>query len=208
MKIVLHRHGLIALAAMLPLASWIRSVPASTSPSDISGPDKLVLSDFTPDEPYVIEGGGWRGFSDRVMGGVSDASLERERVAGKNCARLTGTVTRESNGGFIQMALYFGPRDAELNGAAYRGIELLVYGNNEDYNVHVRTADCGWYDESYRYTFLARDEWQRIRILWTDFKPNGVSAPLDAARVNRIAVLGWMREFQADIALAEISLFA
>lgn len=117
-------------------------------------------------------------------------------------------MTRESNGGFIQMALYFGPRDAELNGAAYRGIELLVYGNNEDYNVHVRTADCGWYDESYRYTFLARDEWQRIRILWTDFKPNGVSAPLDAARVNRIAVLGWMREFQADIALAEISLFA
>jgi len=208
MKIVPHRRKLITLAALLPLTGWIRTVSAATSQSDTGAPDKLVLSDFTPDEPYVIEGAGWRGFSDRVMGGVSDASLDRDNVAGKNCARLTGTVTRESNGGFVQMALYFGPGDAELNGAAYRGIELLVYGNNEDYNVHVRTADCGWYDESYRYTFFAGDEWQRIQIPWADFQPNGVSVPLDAARLNRIAVLGWMREFKADIALAEIVLFA
>lgn len=208
MKIFQHRRRFIALAALLPLTGWIRTVSGATNQSGNNAPRKLVLSDFTRDEPFVIEGGGWRGFSDRVMGGISDASLDRDRVAGKNCARLTGTVTRESNGGFIQMALYFGPRDAELNGAEYRGIELLVYGNNEDYNVHVRTADCGWYDESYRYTFFAKEEWQRVRVPWTDFEPNGVSVPLDAARVNRIAVLGWMREFQADIALAEISLFA
>ena len=169
--------------------------------------DALILSDFSGTEPYVLSGAGWRGFSDRVMGGVSDASLSKATVDGKSCMRLTGTVTRESNGGFIQMAMYFGSSDAELDGSAYKGIEILVYGNSEDYNVHVRTADCGWYDESYRYTFFAKPEWQQVRIPWDHLKPNGVKAPLNSGRLNRIAILGWMREFRADIALARISLY-
>lgn len=180
---------------------------AAIAPIDNNGSGKLLLSDFDRDEPYLIEGSRWRGFSDRVMGGVSDARLERDTVAGKKCARLTGTVTRERNGGFIQMALYFGANDAELNSAGYLGVEMLVYGNNEDYNVHVRTADCGWYEESYRQTFRASDEWRRVRLAWADFKPNQVRVPLDPSRLNRMAILGWMREFQADIALAEISLY-
>lgn len=169
---------------------------------------RRVLSDFTGEEPYVIEGAGWRGFSDRVMGGISDAQLEPSTVGGKSCARLTGTVTRESNGGFIQMAMYFGRGEAELDASEYRGLELLVYGNDEDYNVHVRTADCGWYDDSYRKTFFAPAEWQRVQIPWGDFEPNRVTAPLDSSRLTRIAILGWMREFEADIALAEIALYA
>jgi hypothetical protein len=178
----------------------------TASSNDIS--DELVLSDFSTDEPYVIEGGGWRGFSDRVMGGISDASLDKDTIAGRNSARLTGTVTRESNGGFIQMALYFGADEAELDGSAYSGIELQVFGNNEDYNVHIRTADCGWYDESYRHTFFAKPEWQSVRIPYSEFEANSVTAPLDSAHINRIAILGWMREFQADIALARISLYS
>jgi hypothetical protein len=166
-----------------------------------------VLSDFRGDEPDVIDGGGWRGFSDRVMGGISNARLGQDTIAGENCIRLVGNVTRESNGGFIQMAMYFGRNDAELDASAYSGIELMVYGNDEDYNCHVRTADCGWYDDSYRATFFAKPEWQAVRLRWEDFIPNRVTAPLDTSRINRIAILGWMREFEADIALAEIALY-
>jgi len=168
---------------------------------------ELVLSDFSGAEPYVLPGSGWRGFSDRVMGGVSDATFGKATVVGRNCVRLSGRVTRESNGGFIQMAMYFGGGDAELDASAYDGIELLVYGNNENYNVHVRTADCGWYDDSYRYTFFAKDDWQTVRIPWSEFKPNSVKVPLNNSLINRISILGWMREFQADIALARIALY-
>jgi hypothetical protein len=62
------------------------------------------------------------------------------------------------------MALYFGADEVELDGSAYSGIELLVYGNNEHYNVHMLTADCGWYDQSYRLTFFGNPEWQLVRI--------------------------------------------
>ena len=173
---------------------------------DAQQEDRLLLSSFT--EGYVMPGAGWRGFSDRVMGGISNADLSSTRVAGKNCIRLSGNVTRESNGGFIQMALYFGRNYSELDGSGFKGIELLTYGNNEDYNVHVRTSDCNWFDESYRMTFFAEPEWQRIRVPWDAFKPNGLNKPLDSSRLQRIAILGWMREFDADISLAEISLYS
>lgn len=180
---------------------------AETTQGKLSKPGRLVLSDFTGSRPYYIEGSSWRGFSDRVMGGISDAAFGQDTVAGKTCARMTGNVTRENNGGFIQMAMYFGTNEAELDGSDYDGIELHVHGNNEDYNLHVRTADCGWYDQSYRATFFAKQEWQTVRVPWDQFKANGIKAPLDTARINRIAILGWMREFKADIALAEIALY-
>lgn len=169
---------------------------------------RLVLTSFEVEPEIMLPGTSWRGFSDRVMGGVSDAAFTRATVAGKRCVRLTGRVTRDSGGGFIQMALDLGSPGADLDGSAYAGVELLVYGNDEDYNVHVRTADCGWYDDSYRATFHAEPHWQRLRIPWRDFKPNRVSVPLDPAHLQRIGLLGWMREFTADLALAEAALYS
>ena len=164
----------------------------------------LILSNFEADQAAVAAGCAWRGFSDRVMGGVSDADFDGATVDGKRCIRLTGRVTRDRGGGFIQMALDLG---AAFDGSGYAGVEFLVHGNGEDYNVHVRTADCGWYDDSYRVTVHLGPDWQRLRLAWTDFKPNGVSAPLDPSRLQRIALLGWMREFNADVALAELALY-
>jgi hypothetical protein len=204
----IQRRTLPITGGLLPFTGWFRTMAAEHISSPNDGSNELVLSDFSAAEPYILEGAGWRGFSDQVMGGVSSARMDRDTVASKNCARLTGTVTRESNGGFIQMALYFGADEAELDGSACSGIELQVFGNNEDYNVHIRTADCGWYDESYRHTFFAKPEWQSVRIPFSEFEANSVKAPLNSARINRIAILGWMREFQADIALARISLYS
>lgn len=168
---------------------------------------RLVLSNFEADEEVIAAGASWRGFSDRVMGGVSDAAFRGATVDGKRCVRLTGHVTRDNGGGFIQMALDLGSQGADFDASGYTGVEVFVYGNNEDYNVHIRTADCGWYDQSYRATVHIEPRWQRLRIPWTAFKANGVSAPLDPSRLQRIALLGWMREFQADIALAELALY-
>jgi len=199
-----YRRSLIAAAGAATLTPFMKSWGSENNfPTQEK---KLVLSNFV--NGYMLPGAGWRGFSDRVMGGISNADLKSASVAGKNCIRLTGNVTRESNGGFIQMAMYFGNNYDELDGSGYKGIELLVYGNNEDYNVHVRTSDCGWYDQSYRTTFRAEPRWQRMRFPWEMFEGNSIDEPLDNSRLQRIAILGWMREFEADVALAEISLYS
>lgn len=198
------RRTLVALLALAPAPRWVTVLAGEV----VTVPEqRLVLSNFEGDQESVAPGGRWRGFSDRVMGGVSDAAFSRSNVAGKGCIRLTGRVTRDSGGGFIQMALDLGTREADFDASGYAGVEFLVYGNDEDYNVHIRTADCGWYDESYRATFRAEPRWQRLRLSWSDFKGNGVSVPLNAAHLQRIAWLGWMREFNADLALAEVALY-
>lgn len=181
--------------------------PGATDNAQAMTADRLVLSRFDGDGEYLAPGVAWRGFSDRVMGGVSDAEFGRDVIGGRRCIRLTGTVTRDFGGGFVQMALYLGGRSRPFDAAAWRGVELEVFGNDEDYNVHVRTSDCGWYDDSYRHTFRAPARWVTVRIAWSDFVPNRVRVPLDPARLERIAVLGWMREFEADIALAALSLY-
>lgn len=202
------RRMLLSTALALPALGLSKPGLATETVTGENAGQRLVLSSFLDDQVYVVPGGGWRGFSDRVMGGISNADLNQDNVAGKSCIRLTGNVTRESNGGFIQMALYFGRNYQSFDASAYDGIELLVYGNNEDYNVHLRTNDCRWYDQSYRMTFFAQPEWQRIQIPWSAFTANRLSVPLDTSSLQRIAILGWMREFDADVSLAEIALYS
>ena len=156
----------------------------------------------------MIENCAWRGFSDRVMGGVSDGNVEPSEVDGRRCLRMTGRVTRDSGGGFIQMAMYLGGRNNAFDASAWKGLELLVYGNDEDYNVHIRTADVRWYSQSYRATFFATPEWQSIRLPWSVFAPNQIDAPLDTSAILRVGLLGWMREFEADLSVAEVALYA
>ena len=199
------RRQILGLAGALPVLALADDAPAGGS----SGPAKrLVLSDFRGAEPQVLEKAGWRGFSDRVMGGVSDSAFGLDEVDGIACARLTGTVTRDNGGGFVQMALDLGRGRAGFDASGYAGLELLIRGNDEDYNVHLRTAAVRWYDQSYRATIHVEPRWQTIRIPWTDFTPHGLEGPVDTSSLRRIGLLGWMREFEADLALAQIALYA
>ena len=45
--------------------------------------NRLMLSDFDVVPAQFAPGVRWSGFSDRVMGGVSDATLSRDTVAGR-----------------------------------------------------------------------------------------------------------------------------
>jgi hypothetical protein len=168
---------------------------------------RLIIDDFQ-DASVSRLGTRWMGFSDRVMGGMSDGELNRSMVAGRRSLHLTGVVSRRHNGGFLQMALDMAKRPEYFDASAYRGVEILVHGNDEDYNVHLRTADVRWYDQSYRATFHAAARWQRLRLPWSSFRPHQLDTPLDIARLRRIGLLGWMREFQVDLALGEIALYA
>lgn len=196
------RRSLLTIASLAPLYSI--GGRSFARPLTYADRDNLMLSDFSGDEPYIMTGARWRGFTDRVMGGVSDADFGASVVDGRRCARMAGNVTRDSGGGFIQMAMYLN----NFSASDYAGIELLVFGNDEDYNLHVRTSDCGWHDESYRATFHAEPRWQVIRIPWENLTPNRVSAPLDTSNLQRIGLLGWMRDFDADLALGTIALYS
>ena len=76
-----YRRSLVAAAgaaSIAPLLSaWAKPSPENPAQTQ----QRLVLSDFQRD--YTLPGAGWRGFSDRVMGGISTATLNRDYVDGK-----------------------------------------------------------------------------------------------------------------------------
>ena len=148
----------------------------------------------------------WRLLTDTVMGGVSSGRLDPAVVAGRSCLRLTGEVSLENSGGFVQASLDLDPAGT-LDARGYRGIELDVYGNGQDYNLHLRTADTRIVWQSYRAGFHAAPEWRTLRLPFTAFQPYRISQPLDLQTLRRLGVVAIGREMRADLCIARIGLY-
>ena len=70
----------------------------------------------------------WSYFTDTVMGGVSTGQLQYFDEDGEKFYRMTGIVSTENNGGFIQ----FATRIKNVTDD-YEGIKIKVRGKNENY---------------------------------------------------------------------------
>lgn len=192
----------------LAMAPMVLAPGAASAMIQDTKDGELVITDFSMGDTPSDVPGEWSGFTDRVMGGVSNADFQSDVIDGRRCVRIKGRVTRDSGGGFIQLARFFGTNRDGFDASAYKGIEITVYGNDEEYNAHIRTRDVRWYEQSYRATFVARPKWQTIRLSWDQFAPHNIDAAIDTVHIQRIGLLGWMREFEADLALARMSFYS
>lgn len=164
--------------------------------------DELVLSDLSRDgEP------GWRPFSDRVMGGISQEQASLTTIEGRRCVRLQGEVRLENNGGFIQLALDLQTRGAPLDACTYTGVRLLVWGNGEEYLVHLRTRDTRLPWQLYRAPFVAGAIWQTLDLPFDAFRPERLAQPLERGALTRLGVVAYGRRFLADVAVARVALY-
>jgi hypothetical protein len=164
----------------------------------------MIIDDFSARGAEAE--GGWRAFTDRVMGGVSDARLKPAVVGGRACLRLTGDVRLENNGGFIQMARDLAPGGETLDASAFAAVALLVRGNGESYDCHLRTTATVRPWQSYRASFVASPEWREVVLPFAGFVPHRLEAPLDLRRLRRIGLVAIGRAFAADLSLARLVL--
>jgi len=151
-------------------------------------------------------GPAWRMFTDGVMGGVSTGAMTRETVEGRDCLRMQGDIRLENNGGFIQLALSL-KDTAAADASGHTGIVMDVYGNDEAYNLHLRTADLWLPWQSYRATFQAPSHWQTVHLPFADFTPYKTGKALDLIKLERIGVLAIGRAFHADVCLARVGFY-
>ena len=154
----------------------------------------------------ATNGVSWRVISDTVMGGVSSGSLVPTVIEGRNCLRMTGEVSLENNGGFVQASLDLGAAGL-LDAGEYAGIEIDVFGNGEAYNLHLRTDDTRIVWQSYRASFLAQPNWQTLRLPFASFQPHRIDLPLDTRKLRRLGVVAIGREMKADISIARLLLY-
>lgn len=168
--------------------------------------DLLIIDNRQNGDMQSNLGSPWRLVTDGVMGGLSNGALSPDEQAGRRCLRLTGDVRLENNGGFVQAALDLS-NDGPLDASAFAGLELEVYGNDQRYNLHLRSDDVWLPWQSYRASFVATSDWQTLRLPFRDFKAYRIDAPLDVTRLERLGIVAIGRAFRADLCVARVGLY-
>lgn len=143
----------------------------------------------------------WTYVADSVMGGVSRGQASTEQVAGRRAMRLTGTVSTDNGGGFIQMAF-----DLEQDASGCTGLELDACGNGETYDLRLRTTRLTRAWQSFRTGFVAPSTWTTITVPFKTLEAYRTDAIFDASELRRVGVVAVGREFAVDVAVSGVRL--
>ncbi len=169
--------------------------------------EDMLIDDFSDPGLTSKLGSVWRGVSDQVMGGISQASVTREVIEERNALRLKGDVRLENDGGFIQAALDLSPDRGVYDASGFTGLRLTVRGNGERYSLHLRSTDNVRPWQSYRAHFTAGPEWEAIELPFASFTPYRLETALDTSRLRRIGLVAIGRAFSADLAVSELAFY-
>ena len=148
----------------------------------------------------------WNFITDQVMGGVSTGKFTVEKVDGVICYRMIGDVSTKNNGGFIQIRAKLNP---EINSKEYDGVYINVYGNEKNYNLHLRTGLTLAPWQYYSYTFTSTKNWNEIRAPFEQFKKSNFYQPKSilGQKIKSIGLVAGFDDFKSDICLSEIGFY-
>ena len=148
----------------------------------------------------------WIFITDQVMGGVSTGKFIVEKVDGVMCYRMTGNVSTKNNGGFIQIRAKLNP---EINSKDYEGVYVKVYGNEKNYNLHLRTGLTLAPWQYYSYTFATIKNWIEIRAPFEQFKKSNFYQPktILGQNIKSVGLVAGFDDFKSDICLSEIGFY-
>lgn len=166
----------------------------------------LLIDDFENIDGLSRLGTSWRLVTDRVMGGVSTGRMLLKEIYGRRALCMSGDLSLENNGGFIQVILDLNPA-GYFNAESYTGIHVVVRGNGESYNLHLKTADIRFPWQSYRSTFQAYPDWREIHLPFQGFESYRVESPLDTGQLTRLGLVAIGRAFTADLCVAQVGLY-
>lgn len=165
-------------------------------------PATAIIDDLSREPPAATIGSAWKLFTDAVMGGISQAVMAREEVAGRSAIRMRGDVHLENNGGFVQASLDLSPTAQVVDASGWDGIAIDMFGNGEDYGVHLRTDYLARPWQSYRQNFTASAEWRTVVLRFSAFAPYRTDTPLDKRRLRRVGLVAIGRDFRCDFAIS------
>ena len=144
----------------------------------------------------------WIFFADTVMGGKSSGNVTFSSDTNNNLARLTGNVTTQNNGGFIQIRKKVLDLDNSIN-----EVKLMVKGNNQVYHVFIRTSGTILPWQYYKAEFKATNEWTKISIPIANFQRSSsfLSKKINPNSIKSIGLVAYGRDFKADLYISNVS---
>lgn len=176
------RRGALALLIALPAALQARD---------------MTIDDFTGDAAAR-----WRFFTDQVMGGVSTGTLAFGTLDGAAAMQITGDVSTENRGGFVQ-ARHDLPGGLPSDTSALR---IRALGNGQRYFLHLRTSGMMLPGQYWQAGFDAGPDWSEVTLPLSAFKPSGnlVRRPPSGDTIRSVALVAYGRDHQAEVALSRI----
>ena len=162
--------------------------------------DEMILENFESNPEQR-----WRYVSDQVMGGVSTGQVVYAQDGDVSYAHMTGTVSTENNGGFIQLRSNI----AKGTTAQVAGVTLRVRGVPQRYFVHLRTRGTVLPWQYYQANFDIDEQWQTIRLPLSDFERSGnwLGSSINASSIRSIGVVAFGRDHIADIQISEVGFY-
>ena len=148
----------------------------------------------------------WRYVSDQVMGGVSTGQVTYGQEGDVSYAHMTGTVSTENNGGFIQLRT----KVIKDTASSAQGVTLRVRGAPQKYFIHLRTSGTVLPWQYYQGSFDISEEWRTIRVPLNDFVRSGswLRDAIQPQSIRSIGVVAFGRDHFADIQIAEIGFYS
>ncbi len=179
------------------LAAVVMLTLSAVSPVCAEG---LMTEDFTvqPDTR-------WRFFADTVMGGASSGQMRFVQDGTGTHASMTGHVSTENNGGFIQMQMDLPnpPPEGTI------GVRLIVRGNDQRYFVHLRTKGTRLPWQYYQAKFDVTRDWTEVRLPLDTFQASGAllrNIPL-VGSLTSIGIVAYGRDHDAEIEVREVGFY-
>ena len=144
----------------------------------------------------------WRYIADDVMGGISSGKVEFINIDGKSNALLTGNVSTENNGGFIQIRKEL--KDINLSKAD--SIRIVARGNNEKYFIFLRTTGTILPWQYYSYEFNVKNEFSEVIMPISDFKKSGMllANQINPKKITSIGIVAYGRDHYAELYVKEL----
>jgi hypothetical protein len=162
--------------------------------------EQMILDDFS--ESSNLQ---WDYLSDQVMGGVSQGKLQIVIKETQSYAQLSGEVSTENNGGFIQ----FRASLSDVDKSNIKGIYLKVRGNNQKYYVHLRTKGTLLPWQYYQSEFDVQAQWELIKLPLDSFVASSgwLRKRIKSTSIKSMGIVAFGRDHKADVSVSEVGFY-
>jgi len=168
----------------------------------------LLVDDFSGDVSAL--GTAWEGFTDRVMGGKSEMQSGIAVESGQRFLSLSGRVSLDNNGGFIQTRLMLSPeKNGVFDASRYSGLRITARGKGDGYYIFLRTTGNRFPWSFFMAPLPVTDGWTTVDIPWTRFEKGdfGSFFDLNLKKLTSLAVVAYKKEFLASIDVSRIAFY-
>ena len=137
-----------------------------------------------------------------IRDSISSGKVEFINIDGNSNILLTGNVSTENNGGFIQIRKEL----KDINLSKTDRIRIVARGNNEKYYVFLRTTGTILPWQYYSYEFDVRNEYDEFIMPIKDFKRSGIllANQINPKKITSIGIVAYGRDHYAELYVKEL----